>query len=127
MQLCRFARANCEGPASLAGDVGPDSEFKIATLLLRVATYPSGARRRAGASGDRAIVIAGCDARGGRRVSIYAEDRDGLLGSRALDGERLSYEGLCYLQIGSQHSAFSSQSSHARARTTEKDRRAVGE
>ena len=36
---------------------GP-TQFKIKTLLSRLATYPSGALRRAGASGDRAIVTA---------------------------------------------------------------------
>ena len=70
---------------------GP-TQFKIKTLLSHVAMYPSGARRRAGATEGRAIVIAGRDARCGRRGAIYAEDRDAPPGSRALDGGRVSYE-----------------------------------
>ena len=45
---------------------------KMGTLLSRIATDPSGALRRAEASGDRAIVIAGRDARRGRRGAICA-------------------------------------------------------
>ena len=50
---------------------GP-TQFKIKTLLSHVAMYPSGARRRAGATEGRAIVIAGRDARRGRRGAICA-------------------------------------------------------
>ena len=65
-------------------------EFKIAILLQNIATDPLGAKRRAGASSGRAIAIAVRDGRRGRRGAIYAEDRDGSLGSRELDGGRLS-------------------------------------
>ena len=100
---------------------GP-TQFKIKTLLSHVAMYPSGARRRAGASSGRAIAIAVRDARRGRQGAIYAEDRNAPLRSRALDGGRLSFEG--FRHLGILLSAFSIfQSSHARARTTEKDRR----
>ena len=64
--------------------------------------------------------------RRGRRGAICAEDRDASLRSRALDGGRLSFEG--FRHLGILLSAFSIfQSSHARARTTEKDRQAVDE
>ena len=59
LHLCVYARAQCEGPLAKV-DVGPRNS-KMGTLLSRIATYPSGALRRAGASGDRAIAIAGRD------------------------------------------------------------------
>ncbi len=87
-----------EGPASRKST--PDqSEFKMGTLLSRVATYPSGALRRAEASGDRAIAIAVRDARRGRRASICAEDRDGLLGSVPLTADNPRQGVLRDLQI----------------------------
>ena len=89
-QNCIHARI-CNGPLPNA-DARPLSTRAVQILdpLSGIATYPSGARRRAGASGDRAIAIAGRDARRGRRGAIYAGDRDFLLESRALDGGRLS-------------------------------------
>ena len=88
---CIHARI-CNGPLPNAdARLLSSRAFKFLDQLSGVATYPSGARRRAGASGDRAIAIAGCDGRRGRRSSIYAQDRDGSLKSRALDGGRLSY------------------------------------
>ena len=50
---------------------GP-TQFKIKTLLSHVAMYPSGARRRAGASSGRGIAIAVRDGRRGRRGAICA-------------------------------------------------------
>ena len=95
MQILRAPESTLEQGTS----VGPDSEFKIAILLPRGATYPSGARRRAVSSGGRAIAIAVRDGRRGRRGAIYAGDRDISLGSRALDGGRLSCEGFRHLGI----------------------------
>jgi hypothetical protein len=83
---------NARGLSQKVDVVGPDSVFKM-KLLSRVATYPSGALRRAGASGGRAIVIAVRDAPPRSPRQFYAEDRDAPLGSRALDGGRVSYEG----------------------------------
>ena len=75
-QNCIHARI-CNGPLPNA-DARPLSTRAVQILdpLSGIATYPSGARRRAGASGDRAIAIAGRDARRGRRGAIFAEDRD---------------------------------------------------
>ena len=71
----------------------------MGTLLSRVATYPSGSLRRAGASGDRAIGIAVRDGRRGRQGAIYAEDRNGSLGSRPLHDGRLSLGVLEFSQV----------------------------
>ena len=74
-------------------------EFKIAILLQPIATDPLGALRRAGASGDRAIAIAARDVPPRPRGAIYAEDRDELVRSRALDRGRLSCGAWADLQI----------------------------
>ena len=95
---------------------GP-TQFKIKTLLSRVATYPSGALRRAGASSGRAIAIAVRDARRGRRGANYDEDRDVSLKSRALDGGRLSYGILEFSQVSALVCIFT-EPEHARARFT---------
>ena len=79
--------------------VGGATAFKFLDPLSDIATYPPGALRRAGASSGRAIAIAGRDARRGRRGAIYAEDRDGSLKSRALDGGRLSLGVLEFSQV----------------------------
>ena len=67
MQLC--ARTDVHSQQSR--HVG-DLSSKMGTLLCRIATYPSGARRCPGASGGRAIAIAVPDGRRGRRGAIYA-------------------------------------------------------
>ena len=97
MQEC--SRARVRGACLSQRRHPTESEFKMGTLLSRVVTYPSGALRRAGASSGRAIAIAGRDARRGRRGAIYAEDRDGSLKSRALDGGRLSLGVLEFSQV----------------------------
>ena len=68
MQFC--ARTDVHSHSQ--DDIGPDSEFKMGKTLSPLGTYPSGALRRAGASGDRAIVITVRDTRRGRRGAIYA-------------------------------------------------------
>ena len=67
----------------------------------------------------------GAVGRGGRRGAIYAGDRDMSLGSRALDDGRLSQRAFEMSQIVLSAFSIFQQSSHARARTTWKDRRAV--
>ena len=94
--------------------------LQILDPLSDIVTYPSGARRRAGARGDRAIAIAGRDARRGRWNAIYAEGRDAPLWSRALDGGRLSYDG--DLQIVLSASAFSRARTPARVRPRKIDK-----
>ena len=89
----------------------------MGTLLSRIATGPSGAQRRAGASGDRAIATAVRDERRGRRGAIYAEDSDVSLGSRALDGGRLSFGILEFSQVSALVCIFT-EPEHARARFT---------
>ena len=74
-------------------------EFKMGTLLSRVATYPPGALRRAGATGDRTIAIAVRDARRRSKGAIYAEDRDASLCSRPLHDGRLSLGVLEFSQV----------------------------
>ena len=56
MQFC--ARTDVHSHSQ--DDIGPDSEFKMGKTLSPLGTYPSGALRRAGASGDRDIAVAGC-------------------------------------------------------------------
>ena len=56
--LFRFALIRAFGLVHSRKDDMSGSDSKLGTLLSRVATYPPGARRRAGASGDRAIVTA---------------------------------------------------------------------
>ena len=85
------------GASRKSGRRGPDS--KIGTLLSRVATYPSGARRRAGATRGRAIAIAGCRRPQRPRASIYAEDRDVSLCSRPLHDGRLALGVLEFSQV----------------------------
>ena len=65
MQLCARTRMST---ASLPRR--ETTAFKFLDPLSRVATYPSGALRRAGASSGRAIVIAVRDTRRGRRGVI---------------------------------------------------------
>ena len=66
---------NARGLSQKVDVVGPDSVFKM-KLLSRVATYPSGALKRAGASGDRAIATAVRDVPPRPPRRDYAEDRD---------------------------------------------------
>ena len=111
-----FARAGVHSRSR--GRRGPDSGFKIAILLPRVATYPSGARRRAGASGDRAIAIAGRDVPPRPPSLVWAEDRDVSLRNRHLYVGSLSCGRFGGSEDCAQQSAISSgPSSHARART----------
>ena len=71
----------------------------MGTLLSRVATYPSGSLRRAGASGDRAIAAAVRDVPPRPRGAIYAEDREGSPGSCPLHDGRLSLGVLEFSQV----------------------------
>ncbi len=71
----------------------------MGTLLCRIATYPSGALRRAGGTGGHTIDIAASGARRGRRGAIYAEDRDGSLSSRPLHDKRLPLVVLEFSQV----------------------------
>ena len=68
-------------------------------LLSHVAMYPSGARRRAGASSGRGIAIAVRDEPPRPRASIYAGDRDASLRNCPLDDGRLSYGFLEFSQV----------------------------
>ena len=91
--------------------------FKFLDHFPRIATYPSGARRRAGASGDRAIAIAVRDGRRGCRGTIWSGVA--MHRSRAVlltpDDSRAVV--LADLQIVlSAFSFFQCQSSQARAR-----------
>ena len=90
-----WARIGC--PLRLV--VSETTAFKFLDPLSGIATDPSGARRRAGVSGDRAIAIAVRDVRRGRRGAIDAENRDIWPRSRALDGGRLPCVVLAELQI----------------------------
>ena len=85
MQLC--ARTDVHSRKSR--HVG-DLSSKMGTLLSRIATYPPGALRRAGASGDRAIAIAGRDVPPRPPRRFHAEARDAPLRSRVFDDVTLS-------------------------------------
>ena len=100
---CTFARALGSRLASLSE--GPHS-FKFLDPLSSIATYPSGARRRAGATGGRAIATAVSDVPPRPRGAICAEDRNHRSEAVPLtaDDSRSRDCRLC-----SQHSAFSSE------------------
>ena len=76
-------------------------------LLSRVATYPSGARRRAGASSGRAIAIAVGDVPPRPRGAICAEDRNHRSEAVPLTADDSRSRDLGDCRLCSQLSAFS--------------------